>query len=214
MENVTRLKAAALDVVAWNAVAYPNGEHDFSTEKKAAQYSFVRSELGELIAGALNDDVVEAYDGIADVFVTLSYLHFLNTTGAADSFDSIEPDMQEYPGEWVEDAALIFFPEKCVIGDELVKASFEGMCEKIITDPGVDVLDVIEEVMRSNWTKYPMYVEGIESECQWIEQNRPEAEGVVMIKTESGRCVFKNSKGKIMKPSTFEKPDIRSILGM
>jgi hypothetical protein len=212
MERVEELRAAAFDVVAWNAVAYEGGNHDFSPEKKAAQYGFVRSELAEMIGGAIVEDVVEAYDGIADVFVTLSYLHFLNTHGDETAFDGILTLDGSYPGEWVEDAALMFFPEECVISDELVRVSFEGMCEKILTDPSVDVLAVINEVMRSNWTKYPMYVDGIESECQWIEQNRPEAEGVVMIKTESGHCVFKNSKGKIMKPSTFEKPDIRSLV--
>ena len=64
------------DVIDWNAVAR-NMTHTFTDSDLVAQTSYVHEEAMETIAALATKDLKETLDGIADVFVTLSYKYFL-----------------------------------------------------------------------------------------------------------------------------------------
>lgn len=72
------------DVVEWNYFSR-NGKHDFSAEAIRLQQRLVNEEYNETDSAIYIEDAVEILDGICDVFVVASYLHYL-TIRQANAF--------------------------------------------------------------------------------------------------------------------------------
>lgn len=223
---------AAAHVIAWNAKARGGVDPEPTQELFVAQIGFVREELKEFEeAGKLNDHV-ELLDAAADVFVVASYLAWLFfgkerlqevllTSKVGDVFsDSIYSDFLTMEETFVDPAqmAMMSIGLTRMARDTLERSNYNG--KKILKD-----------VLKSNDSKYPTRKQllqvwetkdidfALEQECRAIEErnkDRPEGAytGVVATYNELQKVyVFFDDKGKIMKPSTFVKPNIAAIIG-
>lgn len=222
---------AAKHIVEWNAKARGGETPEFTQEMFLAQIGFVREELKEYQDAAATNDHVELLDAAADVFVVASYLAFMFwgeekvafalsqnvgdvfTANIADEFDNLEETFTE----GVQMAVMTLGLTR-MARDTLVRSVYN---EK----------KVMKEVLKSNDSKYPTRKQllavwetkdidfALEQECAAIEErnkDRPEGAytGVHATYNEKQKVyVFFDDKGKIMKPSTFVKPDIKSIVG-
>lgn len=222
---------AAKHIVEWNAKARGGETPEFTQEMFLAQIGFVREELKEYQDAAAKNDHVELLDAAADVFVVASYLAFMFwgeekvafalsqnvgdvfTANIADEFDNLEETFTE----GVQMAVMTLGLTR-MARDTLVRSVYN---EK----------KVMKEVLKSNDSKYPTRKQllavwetkdidfALEQECAAIEErnkDRPEGAytGVHATYNEKQKVyVFFDDKGKIMKPSTFVKPDIASIVG-
>ena len=222
---------AAKHIVEWNAKARGGETPEFTQEMFLAQIGFVREELKEYQDAAALNDHVELLDAAADVFVVASYLAFMFwgeekvafalsqnvgdvfTANIADEFDNLEETFTE----GVQMAVMTLGLTR-MARDTLVRSVYN---EK----------KVMKEVLKSNDSKYPTRKQllavwetkdidfALEQECAAIEErnkDRPEGAytGVHATYNEKQKVyVFFDDKGKIMKPSTFVKPDIASIVG-
>lgn len=222
---------AAKHIVEWNAKARGGETPEFTQEMFVAQIGFVREELKEFQEAAKTNDHVELLDAAADVFVVASYLAFMfwgeekvNTMLSqnvgdvfpANIFDEFE-NMDATFTEAIQMAVMIMGITR-MARDTLVRSVYN---EK----------KVMKEVLKSNDSKYPTRKQilavwetkdidfALAQECAAIEErnkNRPEGAytGVHATYNEKQKVyVFFDDKGKIMKPSTFVKPDIKSIVG-
>lgn len=165
------------DVVEWNLVG--RGRHSRDPRVVDNQLRFTESEYKELIDANKEDNLVEVLDAFGDIFVTATYLHFLEPTHM-----------------------LLSKYYKCleVANNTLGHSRF---------------VMVIEEVMKSNWTKYPELDDtGIKKELKIFKRK-----GIDVYtrkhKMSDGRTlvVFKRKEDdKIMKPSSFKGPDIKGLM--
>jgi hypothetical protein len=222
--NITRLNEQVAQVTAWNQVAQ-NMVEDFSKEKAIAQASYVFEEAKETIDAILTNNNQEHLDGVADIFVTLTYL--IRVLSNEDVV--FEPqDFLGY-GEPVEGFDLRY-------GNLGIAASIMGIVDMVHRDTyneldtnsilfalkelmaemfnnvnlcyNIDVTDVIQKVLDSNWSKYlPATTEPgkVLEEVRWINEN-----GFMDIApVYSGDYIVfrdKHGKGKIRKPSTYAAP--------
>jgi vacuolar-type H+-ATPase subunit D/Vma8 len=82
----------------------------------------------------------------------------------------------------------------------------------------VDMHVVVDAVMESNWSKFPIAseVKDIDAMCEWIEEVRKRENVGYSFAEVAGvqRVTFRDNfgEGKIMKPSTFVEPNIAALL--
>lgn len=230
MKDLTRFVNQIENVVKWNAVAR-NGEHDFSEDAIKRQGDYVSSEIRETLVGCMNYDLKETLDGIADIFVTLVYKHYLQTGGQLiNSLDPVLLETVQYH-ESTKAFELELYKNQeyslinnCVFDLLLDNDNAEKLPEIKIEDLldtmclveailGVDIMDVVEHVMESNWSKFPKVEDtNINYEVRTItEKMAPKGfkDIVGVVNEEHGVVVFRtdNGVGKIMKPSSFWEPD-------
>lgn len=222
---------AAKHVIAWNAKARGGETPEFTNEMFIAQLGYVREELKEFQDAAKINDHIELLDAAADVFVVASYLVFMFTseenlekilsTGVGDVFpETVYDEFLLYEKEMSTEVQIIPLTIAMLrmARDTLIRSKY-------------NYKKVVKEVLRSNDSKYPTRKQlldvwdtkniefAIAQECAAIEErnkDRPEGAytGVHATYNEKQKVyVFFNDKGKIMKPSTFSKPDIKSIVG-
>ena len=159
-----------------------------------------------------------ALDGIIDSMVTFGYRHFLITKEVPDlsSLDSIEiPKIVEeipMPLHIISNIGTSLQLLTNVLTSRDPQESEEGMVMLFMLmrvfayNHGIDMNAAVRNILDSNWSKYPeaegFDEDGLHSECRWIEERRGVA-GVTYTITDCGRIIFRDSRGKIMKPSTF-----------
>lgn len=195
------------EVVAWNKVS--RGEHDFSDSTTLKQLDYCLEEIQETVKGYEDVNLTEILDGLADSMVTLSYLVFLIRDGKQGCFDHLNhPDNKTYHSGY---HTIMLENYRCL---------YQVPCERDVESTLEDVLaalndlsdkanitSVVEEVLESNWSKFPYLDQVIPmEECKWIEENR-DKEGV-SHSVIGNKVVFRDRGGKIMKPSTFKEPNI------
>ena len=159
-------------------------------------------------------NLVEVLDGLADCLVTLSYLVALVREADVSCFEFIEdsqiPDnsnnfYQRLAGSYQRlstDFPMLIDAEIALLDVIGALNSINDHCNE-----DVDVVGVIEEVLDSNWSKFPYLDQVIPmEECKWIEDNRGK-EGVCHSIIDN-KFVFRDKGGKIMKPSIFKEPNI------
>lgn len=207
------------DVLAWNQVGSTVQPFDVSDAKYIKQAELVMEEYRELTKALNENNIVEIYDGLADLFVVLSFMYALDSnrnecvidyndfvvtvdryTEIVDVFDMHPDDVQQY---------LLN-----ATGDEIAVALDKLLKQLAVISYSTLVLN---DVMRSNWTKFPL-VDEVDIEA---EKTRIEAAGrytnisatKVQYKGDL-RYVIRDGFGKIMKPSTMSQPKIAQILGI
>jgi len=197
------------EIEKWNAtVRVVNSEN--AKELFIQQQPFVMEEIGETYKALNEDDTKEILDGAADILVTLGYkISLLNISiGNKGYLEGIEKRLQrdmDFMECYIKTNAestyqdLLFFLE-----DELVDSNnigFPGSSDyyyftrssmmmalslfeflklvEFYTDN--DLCLVIEDVLESNWSKFPKFVsEGVcKKEESYILNNRKNAEYVV-----------------------------------
>jgi hypothetical protein len=227
MEN-TVFNAQIKNVVRWNAVAN-KGQHIFDKKALTLQTNVTHSEIKETIAAIASDDVVEVLDGVADVFVTLAYKYFL-TTRSTEFKMSVADEGGEcltiVPVEQSFFELSVINDLGCIMDLNLNTNDKDdtayAMCilydliNKVEQFYGVSMADVIQDVMDSNWTKYPKRTEKCTDDVldersvsigslrgykdvHWLISNVDGVEYVVY------RANF--GAGKIMKPLSYTAAD-------
>lgn len=222
MEKGQKLVAAEFisycwEVVAWNAVSR-GGEHVFSPEEEIKQLDYCLEEIQETLEAYEEGNLVEVLDGLADCLVTLSYLIALGRKGDVQCFEFIK-------GGFVPDSSNNFYLRLAgsyqrlstdfpmLIDAEVALLDVIGALNSINDqwNESVDVVGVIEEVLDSNWSKFPHLDQVIPmEECKWIEEHRGKVG--VTYSVIGNKVVFRDKGGKIMKPGTFEEPDIQKYI--
>lgn len=201
-------------VVAWNATAR-EGKHDFSDDTLDLQYKLVNEEVNELEKAIDLSDKVEVLDALCDIFVVGSYFHFLQHKGELKdfSFTILNPlSGIDYYTSLIYDFktlenGLMLTQDVCAL-----LYQFDGFYTKALT-----------EVLDSNDSKFPELSHfgkqkskreaKLLEECKAIEEkSKDREEGAytgVTYRICGDKVVFLDSNGKIMKPSTFKKPNLK-----
>lgn len=188
------------DVIKWNLIGH--GSHDNSAEGLDRQDDVVREECKETVDAWNNNDPVEFLDGLVDSFVTTGYEAFLT--------ENLELQYQEYEQN----------------GGDLY--SFVVMMSDYFEDTGgvfqlMDVMEMlvlhgnweaaIDEVLKSNWSKYNEYCAG--DEC-WYDYHCSSLmiggryTGVTWRLNE-GYVIWKDGSGKILKGPQYVAPDLKHL---
>lgn len=214
------------DVIDWNAVAR-NKTHTFTEQDLANQTAYVHEEVMETIAGLANKDLKETLDGIADIFVTLSYKYFLLRQEFSTYFnveDLLGEDVANDPriqqDYMVSLASTISANNLFATGLHDIEFTMSLLYLLMHTAEElykVDMHDVVDAVMVSNWSKFPP-VQDIDPSamCEWIEEVRKRENVNFSITEVAGvhRVTFRDNfgEGKIVKPSTFVEPDLTALI--
>ncbi len=222
---------AAKHIVEWNAKARGGETPTFDQDMFLAQLGFVREELKEWQDAADKNDHVELLDAAADIFVVASYLAFMFW-----GEEGVEKALQTSAG----DVFSLKVYDEFIIMEEtftdpvqmaMIALGLTRMARDTLVRSNYNEKKVMKEVLKSNDSKYPTrkqlltfweskdIEEVLIMECNAIEErnaNRPEGAytGVHAVYNEKQKVyTFFDDKGKIMKPSTFVKPNIASIVG-
>lgn len=220
------------NVVAWNLVAR-NGVHDFSVDAMARQSEYTRSEIQETLDALAEDDSNELLDGMADIFVTMAYKHFLVYGGEVNwgQVESCIEFMNSFKGEYEELAKqnqemikehllnvtrLVMEENQAGVFDNSSLCPLIDLIQLVGFYYEIDSMYVVKHIMDSNWSKYsPVATVDIDKEVAYISNKNPNFKDIVgTINVEHGVVVFRsdNGAGKILKPSTFWNADCRTFL--
>lgn len=224
--NLNTFNRQIQDVIDWNAVAR-NMTHRFEQVDYDNQTSYVHEEVKETIAGLATNNTIEVLDGAADIFVTLAYKYFLNRGVFMNDFVPELLTCEELTEPKLREDYLIFAASS-ILTNNLYVASDADMhytmellyffLNTVEEWYGVDMHAVIDEIMHSNWSKFPVFAEGTDYEglCRVIEQayNRQNVAFSTVEVNGTVRVAFRDNfgQGKIMKPSSFVKPNVQSLL--
>ena len=220
-------------VVEWNQTAQgvtSSEEEDFSNEKFLLQIKLVEEELKEYRDAAKTNDHVEILDAAGDIFVVASYLSYMFFGKQA-----IKDVLTQPVGDRLaDDPHDTFIKSQDFMDKTSDNSSFGlGMLACAVTRMARDTLvksiyddkKVMQEILRSNYSKFPDKEslrtkwmvndinEALELELSWIEENRDYSGITYKFNSKNGLYVFFDENGKIMKPSVFSGPDIKSIVG-
>lgn len=214
------------DVIDWNAVAR-NLTHTFTAQDLANQTAYVHEEAMETIAGLASKDLKETLDGIADIFVTLSYKYFLMRQEFNADFyveDLLGEELRDDPrikqDYMVSLASTISTNNLFAHGLHDIEFTLSMLyllmhsAEELYK---VDMHAVVDAVMASNWSKFPP-ADSIDpvAMCEWIEEVRKRENVGYAFAEVAGitRVTFRDNHGagKIMKPRTFVEPDLTALL--
>ena len=217
--NTGSLYQQHLQVVEWNSIA-GNGSHDLSDAKFNFQVGLVCEEYQELLDAIEENNVVEIYDALSDLFVVLSYLCYLDAERDQMVIDEVD---------FTPSTAYVFgFANQLRLNKDQYRHS---LLDQDNIDAGylwheLDLLmgtiintkkcvECLDEVIRSNLTKYPVIGSvDPEKECKYIE-SKGRYTGITFTTCTIGEVeyyVFVDCNGKIMKPSTMQNPDIKKII--
>lgn len=230
--NFAELNKQIGEVVRWNNIAQ-NGVEDFCSDKLSRQLSYVIEEAKETVKGSVDFDLRELADGVADVFVTLTYAVRVAQKGTPVNF---MPHTFQDVGEVYPTAALAAIGQIAVaIVHSCTHAKNVIDTESYLSDDNIQLFSgvlhnefalmmsmyeryfghcpsvVIRAVLDSNWSKFVKHTEAttpewIEAESKWIEQQYDVTDVVGTVV--DGYIVFRDDggKGKIRKPSTYLEP--------
>lgn len=211
------------NVVAWNLVAR-NGVHDFGADAIARQTEYTRSEIQETLDALAEQDSVEVLDGMADIFVTMAYKHFLVCGGVVNwgQVESCIEFMKSFKGEYEElakqsqdmikehllnVARLVMEENQAEVFDNSSLCPMIDLINLVGYYYDVDSMDVVKHIMDSNWSKYSkVSTVDIDKEVAYISKKNQNFKDIVgTINADHDVVVFRsdNGAGKILKPSTF-----------
>jgi hypothetical protein len=199
------LKPFYQDVLSWNDFAGNN----INNKKLIELYEdLVREESKEIFDSLKDNDAVEFIDGVSDSLVVGSFLKALiyDENYENHSTSTEKGDLNQL----ISKLETLLVDPKGNINEIIL------ILEIMSNSVEVNLVDCCEEVMISNWSKFPLITDvNPENETTFIE-NQGRYSGIVFeIKLDSSnekRYIFKNNKGKIVKPSTFQEPRLKDFL--
>lgn len=168
---IKTLEQLKQDVIEWNNICRKEPICE------TLQQLIVEEELKEYGKAVEEQDFVEIFDAIADIYFTGAYMEHL-------------------------------YPNNVTVN------LYKAVVEQAIEDYGYDlVAEVIEEVIRSNYTKFTPYDNAGNTdpnkEREYIEDKTND---FIRVYVNKGYFVYLNERNKVMKPSHYVAPDIKSIL--
>lgn len=224
--NLNTFNQQIQNVIDWNAVAR-GLKHSFEAADINNQTAYTHEEIKETIAGLATNNAIETLDGAADIFVTLAYKYFLMRGEFNGDFTPEVLTCEELTDPAFRDDYLIYAASTLLTNNLYAESVADiqytmellyFMLNTIEEWYGVDMHAVISEVMRSNWSKFPVQDETVNYRhmCHEIEVLRKRENisyDIVSIGGEN-RVSFRDNggAGKIMKPPMFVHPNIASLL--
>jgi hypothetical protein len=188
------------DVISWNSFV----GNDISNKKLQDLYvNLVIEESTEIFDSIKDKDPIEFIDGLCDSLVVGSFLMAVKR-----GQDFTEHKVEEGSVNIVNSIALLeeLIKEDCLVHIE----SIISLLEKIANSVDIDTVKSCEEVMFSNWSKFPLVSEvNPESEVKYIENQGRYSNVTFSTKIDTQkneRFIFKDGNGKVVKPSTFKDP--------
>lgn len=208
--NTEIIKKYYQDIIDWNAIT---GNSVLNENLRKVYTNLVDEETEETLTGLRDKDQVEFIDGVIDSLVVGSYLYALKNK--ADFTSYAKRDLTN-----VELSEAIDVVEKIKLNGTI----FENI-DKILSvyedvfytiKDSVNVFGAFQEVLNSNWSKFPdTNLVSPEEEVSYIE-NQGRYKGVVFsiveTSTNSKKYVFRDENGKILKPSTFKEPQLAQFI--
>lgn len=207
------------EIAEWNKVAN-RGFIISSNESFIKQNNYIKEEIFETIAAIANGDLVETVDGLVDSLVTLGYKWKMqNPNLKYEDFNKIPVYIKRLSrAETIRLLSNIIYDELESDAGDLIQTTEQslGTLLGIMDNYGswaVDMEGAIKEVLRSNWSKYPKFESILECEleCNWIQINRNKEN--VTFSLYEDRVVYRDSTGKIAKPSSFAEPQLAQYIG-
>jgi NTP pyrophosphatase (non-canonical NTP hydrolase) len=194
------------DVISWNDFV---GNKINNKELSNLYIDLVKEETQEIFDSIENVDAAEFLDGICDTLVVGSFLLALKRQR---DFSDYEISKQH-----VDFKESIFKLRKLVQYN-----TYENIEEIIILVENIsysldlDIEKSFEEVMISNWSKFPL-IENVTplNEIKYIESKGryKEVRFEKNIDSKSlDRYIFKDGNGKVVKPSTFKEPKLSQFI--
>lgn len=224
--NLNTFNRQIQNVIDWNAVAR-NLTHTFDQSVISKQAEYVHEEIMETIGAVATKNLKETLDGVGDIFVTLAYKYFLVRGEYNNDFEPEDIFEEEVTVESRKRQQALIFVSSVISGynlyggteHELVEAmsALYKLMELVEEWYSVDAHALVDEIMRSNWSKFPEFQEGVDysAECRWIEEIREQTNVNMSVVEVNGvkRVSFRNQggTGKIMKPACFVEPDVLSL---
>jgi hypothetical protein len=198
------------NVLNWNKFA---GNEVTNKNLVGLYVNLVKEELSEIFHAVEVDDVVEYIDGLVDSLVVGSYLYALkkqeNFNEYLESFETVDSLKSS-----IDKLESIYNSEQIENEISVVMIFLENVAFTI--NGNVDIIGACDEVMYSNWSKFPMVTEvNPEDEIKYIE-SQGRYSGITYKKsldaTNVERFIFYSDKGKIVKPSTFKEPRLSQFI--
>lgn len=186
----------------------------------AHQKELCEEEWKETLEAFEKRDAVEFLDGIIDSLVVESY-HTTLLRGEESAGLYYEDDINKNSITWSELKDNRKIEYGCI-------GWLEEFCNTLKDTYQVDIEGAMQEVMRSNMSKFfpketfdrinPWTITTYLSDiCSWIMNNskgRYTGVRAGLVETEdSAYYVFKDDKGKVMKGPLFSKPDLKPFVG-
>lgn len=222
--DIKFFREASQRVLQWNAIARSTSIEEMQKQIESSditlQTKLLIEELKEYTEAYKVEDFVEMADACADTFVVATMLSFMYF-----GEEAIYALMTNRPGEYfADDPYETFLRAQEMVGDSIgfavLASKYAILARDSLVRSRFNEKKVLNEVLKSNESKFPKkkallsfhetkdISEALEKECNWIEENRGH-EGVVWAyNSEYKVYVFKNSTGKIMKPSSFVEPNL------
>jgi NTP pyrophosphatase (non-canonical NTP hydrolase) len=202
-------------IIDWNRMSI--SEDDMKKPELIDLYfSLLKEEFGETKTAFKQNDMVELCDGLGDMYFVLVML--LELTKDQTDFTKLSEGL--VPINKLLALAEPILENKSV---ESVAYLMSALC-RAMDYSHLPMYDVIGEICKSNYTKYPtieqvkeMYGEDIDttisSAIDWINTKYPQYENVVGT-VRNGRVVFRadGGEGKILKSVFFKEPDLKQYL--
>lgn len=220
-------------VIDWNLLA--KGEHLTDVDTIKLQHDLVKEELRELIEdGIIAHSPVEFLDAICDLFVVASYEAFISRISylrsvrpSDDPIEDIERSAHSYVCDLIDVAGHNYGLKELI--QDLVEAVEDrdysatiNLVAHMMHQFDADIHEAMNVVLDSNDSKMPtlsrlkgaLYgtipfgTAGLISyhADQLNEKYKGRYSGISGTVTPSGRVVFRNDAGKIVKPCTFFEP--------
>lgn len=214
------LKKYYNNVLLWN---YIGGNRIENKQLINTYVGLVDEESNETIDGLKEEDQIEIIDGVIDSLVVGSYLYAVKrdiSDFANVSFDVADMPLFDliYKMEELKD---LFRDDEGNLKDEFSDhvEEFMSYAEAIYMKLSeyVDVEGAFEEILKSNWSKYPT-TESVDAEAEvvYIEaQGRYSGVYSSVSTSPNGDSfyVFKEgTKGKVVKPSVFKEPSLQKYI--
>lgn len=197
----------AAEVVRWNGVGY--GGH---SKPLHAQWELVVEEGGtELVDAFVAKDKKEFLDAVVDTFVVATYYDYLKYGD--------KPYSKVFM-EGVDNCSLLdinFLVHKLQVYIRLGDITgVHKMTFALMNKLDADVEGALEEVLRSNWSKFVTFnakdEEVYDKECKRIEEVSEGRYTGVKWDVRDNLVVFTDSNGKIVKPMTYSPPELEQFI--
>lgn len=202
------------DVIHWNLVAGNNHLDLDNQEKLQTLYAdLVDEEIKELEEAYVKGDAVGFCKELGDVLVVTSFATLVHNE--IDKEDLINPDFVStlnHTLNYTSNPLGVTVP--CVY--DMYYTELLSVYEALASDLDVYFVGILNEIIKSNFSKFISVHEAVTRWggdlgliCKKIEENSNGRYSGVTSQESNGFIVFRDDKGKIMKPPTYFKADIK-----
>lgn len=211
------------DVLEFNETIGFNRVHINNIDAIKLYEDLTVSEIDETIAGIKDGDDIEVMDGVFDVFVTASFLNYLNTGLTKTSF-SVKAAPMETGNAMGGLHHLMLMFSNTILSDKhyIAHSDIRKMIYYAESIYGFEAIEKLFTMgIKSNNTKFifDISAKNRKKELAYAQEKYADTKftDIVLVKSKfRGKPVYllraDNGKGKMLKPSTFIDLDVRSIM--